>query len=76
MTVKEKEKFSTQVDGTILEGVRALAEAEGRQVQFLVEEALKDLLQKRRAQKPRDAVMSAYLESHDAYKSLYERLAK
>ena len=76
MTVKDKEKFSTQVEKSVLDGIRALAESEGRQVQFLVEEALKDLLQKRRAQKPRDFVMSAYIESHDAYKSLYERLAK
>jgi hypothetical protein len=76
MAVIEKEKFSTQVDKTVLENLRALAEAEGRQVQFLVEEALRDLLDKRRAQKPRDFVMSAYLKSHDAYKSLYERLAK
>ena len=76
MAVKEKEKFSTQVDQNLLGDLRTLAETEGRQVQALVEEALKDLLEKRRRQKPRDFVMSAYLESHDTYKSLYERLAK
>jgi hypothetical protein len=76
MAVKEKEKFSTQVDAKLLELARGLAETEGRQLQSLVEEALKDLLEKRRKQKPRDFVMTAYLESHDTYKSLYERLSK
>lgn len=76
MAVKEKEKFSAKVDKGVLDDMRNLAEREGRHLQYLIEEALKDLLAKRRAQKPRDAVMSAYLESHDAYKSLYENLAK
>jgi predicted transcriptional regulator len=76
VSVTGKEKFSTQVDPAVLGALRGLAEAEGRQVQFLVEEALRDLLEKRRLQKPREAVMSAYLKSHDTYKSLYERLAK
>ena len=75
MAVKEKEKFSTQVDPALLKEVRSLAEAEGRQTQFLVEEALKDLLEKRRKQKPRDFVMQAHLESQERYKSLYEKLA-
>lgn len=76
MTVKEKEKFSTQVDAQVLSSLRALAEKEGRQVQILVEEALKDLLEKHRRQNPRTHVMTAYLSSHEPYKSLYERLAK
>jgi hypothetical protein len=76
MDTKEKEKFSTQVNPLLLTEVRSLAESEGRQVQALVEEALKDLLEKRRKQKPRDFVMQAYLESHGSYKSLYEKLAK
>ncbi|HLE18744.1 MAG TPA: hypothetical protein VI728_10725 [Syntrophales bacterium] len=76
MTVKKKEKISTQVDQSILVEVRSLARNEGRQLQALVDEALRDLLEKRRQQKPRNFVMSAYLESHEAYKSLYERLAK
>jgi predicted transcriptional regulator len=76
MSATKKEKFSTQIDERVLESLRKLADAEGRQVQFLVEEALRDLLEKRKVQKPRNHVMAAYLESHDAYKSLYERLAK
>jgi hypothetical protein len=76
VAVKEKEKFSTQVDPALLKQIHDLRESEGRQMQAIVEEAFKDLLEKRRKQKPRDFVMQAHLESHDRYKSLYEKLAK
>jgi hypothetical protein len=71
-----REKFATQVNADILSAVRAIAEQEGRQLQVLVEEALSDLIEKRRHGKPRAHVMDAYLASHDKYKRLYEKLAK
>ena len=71
-----REKFATQVNSEILAGVRALAEAEGRQLQALVDEALSDLLEKRKQSRPRDSVMAAYRASHARYSGLYEKLAK
>jgi len=71
-----KEKFATQVTSDILAEVRALAHSEGRQLQALVDEALADLLEKRRNTRPRPHVMSAYDASHEKYAELYRKLAK
>ena len=69
-------KFATQVDATLLAEVRDLASREGRQIQALIDEALLDLLEKRRAGRPRDHVMATYQASHERFATLYEKLAK
>ena len=71
-----REKFATQVNSEILSAVRKLADKEGRQLQVLVEEALADLIEKRKKATPRVHVMGAYLASHDKYASLYKKLAE
>ena len=71
-----KEKFATQVSSEILAEIRALAQGEGRQLQALVDEALADLIEKRRNTRPRPHVMSAYAASHERYAELYRKLAK
>jgi len=74
--VSAREKFATQVNSEILSAVRNLADKEGRQLQVLVEEALADLIEKRKKATPRAHVMGAYLASHDKYASLYKKLAE
>lgn len=76
MNSQPMEKFATQVDGQLLDAVRKLAREEGRQIQALVDEALADLLEKRRKDRPRAHVMSAYLTSHDRFAPLYKKLAE
>ena len=71
-----REKFATQVNSEILSAVRDLAAHEGRQLQSLVDEALADLIEKRRKVTPRAHVMGAYLSSHEKYASLYKKLAE
>lgn len=71
-----REKFATQVDSEILAAVRELAGQEGRQLQSLVDEALADLIEKRRGGRPRPHVVAAYQASHDRFASLYEKLAE
>jgi hypothetical protein len=71
-----KEKFATQVSSEILAELRALAHSEGRQLQALVDEALADLIEKRKNTRPRPHVLSAYDASHEKYAELYRRLAK
>ena len=71
-----REKFATQVNSELLAAVRTLAHKEGRQLQALVEEALGDLLEKRKNAKPRAHVMGAYLASHEKYGPLYQKLAQ
>jgi hypothetical protein len=76
MTAVNREKFATQVNSETLAEVRRLAEMEGRQLQSLIDEALSDLLEKRRQSRPRDHVMKAYQRSHEAYAELYKKLAQ
>ncbi len=71
-----REKFATQVNTEILASIRAIAQKEGRQLQALVDEALADLIEKRRQIRPRPHVVAAYLGSHDKYGELYKKLAK
>jgi hypothetical protein len=71
-----REKFATQVNSEILTAVRSLSVAEGRQLQSLVEEALADLLEKRKKANPRAHVMGAYFGSHEKYGPLYKKLAE
>jgi hypothetical protein len=71
-----REKFATQVDSDLLTAVRTLAHEEGRQLQVLVEEALSDLVEKRRKARPRPHVMAAYHASHEKFGSLYKKLAE
>lgn len=73
---RDREKFATQVDAEILSAVRSLAREEGRQLQALVDEALADLLEKRKQSQPRPQVMAAYQASHGRYAPLYKKLAE
>jgi hypothetical protein len=73
---KTREKFATQINSDILVTVRILAEKEGRQIQALVEEALADLIEKRKRAVPRPHVMAAYLASHKEYGPVYKKLAE
>jgi hypothetical protein len=71
-----RKKFATQVDADLLSAVRTLAREEGRQIQALVDEALADLIEKRRKGRPRPHVMAAYHASHELFGSLYKKLAE
>lgn len=74
--MRSREKFATQVDAKTLAAIRRIAEKEGRHIQSLVEEALVDLLEKRRSEAPRSHVMAAYRRSRDKYGELYKKLAR
>jgi hypothetical protein len=71
-----REKFATQVNSKILSAVRDLAQEEGRQLQALVDEALADLLEKRKKNTPRKYVMAAYASSLEKFGPLYKKLAE
>jgi hypothetical protein len=71
-----RQKLTTQVDRDLLHAIRGLAASEGRALQSLVEEALIDLIAKRRAAGARPSVMAAYRASVDQYRALYQKLAR
>lgn len=76
MAAPAREKFATQVNSEILSSLRQLAQREGRQLQALVDEALGDLLEKRKQSHPRAHVMAAYQASHETFAPLYKKLAE
>lgn len=71
-----REKFATQVDRDVLAAIRQIAKDEGRQLQAVVEEALKAHIEQRGKAEPRSHVMTAYRSSLERYGPLYEKLAK
>ena len=71
-----REKFATQMDTALLAEVRALARDEGRQLQSVIEEAVRDLLDARRGSDVRRRVTDAYHHSLERFDGLYARLAE
>jgi len=71
-----REKLEARVDGEILSAVRAIARRDGRELHALVDEALADLIEKRKDAPPRDHVLEAYRASHETFGSLYKKLAE
>lgn len=55
------------MDSEALGIIRDLAQREGRHLQALVEEALKDLIEKRSGTYPRSHVMDLYQKSHQNF---------
>ena len=75
MTIARK-KFSSQVEPALLDAARAAAQAEGRQFQSLLEDALSQYLERTQSQRPRVHVLEAFGMSLKEFDSLYQELAK
>ncbi len=71
-----KVKFATQADPAVLQTLKSIAASEGRQIQALVDEALRDYIERKIGNTPRRHVMDAFRNSMEQYDSLYRELAK
>jgi hypothetical protein len=71
-----REKFATQVDSVLLDSVRKLAKSEGRQIQAVVEDALREHLAAKNRAPSSEYVMAAYLKSAGRFSGLYKKLAQ
>lgn len=71
-----KEKFSSQADAQILAEIKQIASGEGRQLQSVLDEAMRDFIEKKKTGKPRRYVMEAFDESLKVNDKLYEKLAQ
>ena len=71
-----RQRLNGQTSVEILAEVSALARSEGRPLQVLIDEALKDLLEKRQNSRPRAHVIDAFSASHATYAELYRKLAQ
>jgi hypothetical protein len=73
-TYVKEAKFAVQVDSNLLAKIRDIAASEGRTLQSGVEEALSDLIEKRKRQTPRSHVQEHYEASIAQFGQLYEKL--
>jgi predicted transcriptional regulator len=69
-------KFASQTDPKLLDELKAIAKAEGRQLQALMEEAFQDYIEKKRGGQMRPAVKAALERTMRERKWLYAQLAK
>jgi len=72
----KKVKFATQADPEVLAALRQIAGQEGRQLQALVDEALRDYIEQKQGNAPRLRVIQALHASMKQHDALYRELAK
>ena len=76
MSASIREKFSSQAAPEVLAALRQLAEAQGRQFQSVLDEALRDYIDRHQKELPRRHVMTSFASSLDEFDTLYRELAK
>ena len=69
-------KFSTQLDPVLLADLKTVARLEGRLLQAVLDEALREYLDRRRTDGPRRHVMLALAQSLAEFDRLYRELSK
>lgn len=76
MTSVVREKFSSQAAPEVLAALREIAEREGRQFQAVLDEALRDYIDRYQKARPRRHVLGAFADSVQEFDALYRELAK
>jgi hypothetical protein len=76
MTTAAREKFSSQAAPDVLAALRQIAESQGRQFQAVLDDALRDYIDRQQKARPRRHVMTAFASSLEEFDSLYRDLAK
>ena len=60
----------------VLAALRQIAESQGRQFQAVLDDALRDYIDRQQKERPRRHVMASFASSLDEFDSLYRELAK
>ncbi|MVF24746.1 hypothetical protein EVC37_24555 [Methylocaldum sp. BRCS4] len=76
MAAAIREKFSSQAAPEVLAALRRIAESEGRQFQAVLDEALREYIERKEKGRPRRHVLDAFAQSLSEFDSLYKELAK
>lgn len=76
MATANREKFSSQAAPEVLAALRQIAESQGRQFQAVLDEALRDYIDRQQKERPRRHVIAAFASSLDQFDSLYRELAR
>ena len=74
--VASREKFSSQASPELLVGMREMARKEGRCLQAVLEDAMRQYLEIKAQQSPNSEFMSHYQASVAKNRRLYELLAQ
>ena len=76
MATAAHEKFSSQAAPEVLAALRKIAQSQGRLFQAVLDEALRDYIDRQRKQRPRRHVIASFASSLNEFDSLYRELAK
>jgi predicted transcriptional regulator len=76
VTTTLREKFSSQASPEVLAALRQIAESQGRQFQAVLDEAMRDYIDRQQRERPRRHVMATFASSLEELDSLYRELAK
>ncbi|NCC23539.1 MAG: hypothetical protein EOM26_14010 [Alphaproteobacteria bacterium] len=76
MSTTAREKLSSQAAPEVLAALPQIAEAQGRQFQSVLDEALRDDIDRQQKEQPRRHVMTAFASNLDEFDNLYPELAK
>ena len=71
-----KVKFATQLSEDVLAMLRATAKQDGRQIQAILDEALREYFDSRKGAAPRAHVLQALQDSMAEHEELYKALAQ
>ena len=74
--MKALRKYSSQADPDVLKAMQAIADQEGRQLQAVIGDAMRDYLARRHQQASRRNVLEAFQKSLKERDELYRKLAK
>ncbi len=69
-------KYSSQAEPEVLDAMQAIADREGRQLQAIIGEAMREYLARRQQRAPRRNVLEAFQQSLKERDELYRKLAK
>ena len=71
-----RQKFSSQADPQVLAEIKAIAQEEGRQFQAVLEQAMREFIERKRNTKPREQVLAYFRTSVDKNRRLGKLLAQ
>ncbi|MBS0423215.1 MAG: hypothetical protein JSR71_02020 [Proteobacteria bacterium] len=76
MPTTAHKKFSSQAAPEVLTALRKIAESEGRPIQEILDEALREYIERKEKGQPRRQAMDAFAQSLNEFDQLYRELAK
>ena len=71
-----RQKFSSQADPQILAELKVIAQEEGRQFQAVLEQAMREFIDRKRSAQPRDHVLAHFRTSVEKNRRLAKLLAQ